>query len=208
MLNQETFYIRWVLYLSSFVIAFGLAKATRNQDYILAWMIGLIGFVNVEVMYFLSRTPATAPTIQRLYRQCYWTCSHPWCLKATQLRGERYFLLPGDGGFAPTGTPQSLSSSRGDGGFAPTGSPQSLSSSRGDGTPQCMLSLWGVLQFLLFALIGFVAPSIFPAIVIVSLIYEMAEYFLYQCHDALDILLNISGYLFGMLIRRSAFKNE
>jgi hypothetical protein len=171
MLDVKTTYIRWGLYLASFWVAYALAKATNNPDYLLAWMIGLIGFVNVEVMYILSRVPTTADTVQRLYSQCYWSCDHPICRLATSMRGEGYFLTP-EG----------------------TTSPKKVRS--------CMLSLWGVLHFILFFLIGFVAPSIFPAIVLVSLVYEFAEYTLYNCHDAMDVVLNIMGYLFGMTLRR------
>ena len=64
----------------------------------------------------------------------------------------------------------------------------------------CLVSLWNVLHFVLFFILGRVVPNVFWEVVVVSIIYEYAEYKLYNCHDAMDILWNISGYLAGVFI--------
>lgn len=171
MLTSSGMYLRWGLYMASFLLAVWLTNLTKNKDYILAWVIGLIGFVNVEVMYILAHTPATQDVIQRAYTKCYVECDHPVCQTLTSLRGEGYFLT------------------------------QEEDSKRLHRVKHCMLSLWGVLHFILFAIIGFVAPTILPAIIVVSVVYELAEWQLYQCHDAIDVVLNVVGYITGMALR-------
>lgn len=65
----------------------------------------------------------------------------------------------------------------------------------------CLISLWNILHFVLFFIMGLVVPNVFWEVVLVSMIYEYAEYKLYNCHDVLDIVWNISGYLLGDYVR-------
>lgn len=66
----------------------------------------------------------------------------------------------------------------------------------------CMLSLWGVLHFVLFVLIGFFVPNIGWEVLGASLVYEGGEYLLYRCHDLLDVGINMAGYLVGSALSR------
>jgi hypothetical protein len=75
----------------------------------------------------------------------------------------------------------------------------------GDGNGKvkyCMLSLWGVLHFVLFVLIGLFVPNIGWEVLGASLVYEGGEYVLYQCHDLLDVGINMAGYLVGSFVAR------
>lgn len=63
---------------------------------------------------------------------------------------------------------------------------------------QCMISLWRVLHVILFIALGFFVPNIFPEIILGSIIYESAEYYICKCHDPLDIIANLIGYGIGV----------
>jgi len=160
---------RMFLYAIIFIIAYILSILLNKNEYITLYWIGLIGFLNVELMTYLTTT-RFASYINKAYSYCYISCEHPICKFLLKLRGDDYFLT-----------------------FA-EGQEKRIKS--------CMLSLWGVLHFILFAIIGFFIPNVFWEVVIVSILYELAEYLLYNCHDALDILLNIAGYLTGVYLQR------
>jgi len=165
MLTDKTFRLRIALYTFTFFIAWGAYRITGDTDYLKLFWIGAIGFVNVEVMYYLSNQPSTSPLINRLYGKCYVACEHPICKKITLFRGTGYFLTTD-----PTDERK---------------------------LKTCILSLWGVLHFILFAIIGYFVPNKLPLILLISVVYEGAEYLVANCHDLLDVVLNVSGYLVG-----------
>ena len=49
-------------------------------------------------------------------------------------------------------------------------------------------------------MVGILIPNIFHEAFIVGVCFEMFEYFMYKCHDPLDIIWNVSGYVIGAQI--------
>ena len=166
MLNQQSYLFRLVLYFITFIIAFITYYITKDSSYLTLFIIGAIGFTNVEIMYYLSQNPSTTDLISKLYGTCYISCDHPICKKITMFRGSGYFL---------------------------TTNPEDERKVK-----TCMLSLWGVLHILLFILIGYFVPNKFWIVLLISIIYESAEYMVCNCHDLLDVLLNMLGYVIGV----------
>lgn len=165
----KTRWFRIFLYGVVFLIAYTLSIVLKKEEYLTFYWIGLIGFLNVELMTYLTTTHF-ASYINKAYSYCYLSCEHPICKVLLKFRGKDYFLTFGEG--------------------------QELR------VKTCMLSLWGILHILLFATIGYFISNILWEVILVSILYELAEYLLYNCHDALDILLNVFGYLMGVYLRR------
>jgi len=159
---------RLFLYACTFIIAYIAATIIDKPQYLTMYWIGLIGFLNVELMLYLTKTKYSS-FIKNAYTNCYINCKNPFCKYILQFRGDDYFLTFGD--------------------------------EKETRVKTCLLSLWGVLHFILFTIIGLFVPNVFFEVVIVSILYELIEYLLYNCHDALDILLNISGYLLGTYLK-------
>jgi len=160
---------RILLYVITYIIAYIASVIVNKPQYLTMYWIGLLGFINVELMTYLTNTKYK-DIVNKAYNQCYIVCREEWCKYLLKFRGEDYFL---------------------------TFNGKSDKSFR---IKNCLLSLWGVLHFVLFALIGFFVPNVLYEVIIVSILYELAEYYLYNCHDALDVVLNVSGYLFGVLL--------
>jgi lipid-A-disaccharide synthase-like uncharacterized protein len=62
---------------------------------------------------------------------------------------------------------------------------------------QCLLSFWGLTHFMLYFIIGIVAPNLFWETAIVGAGFEVFEYFKYDCADPLDVIWNSLGFLTG-----------
>ncbi len=165
--NTHSF--RMFLYALVFIITYILSILLNKKEYITLYWIGLIGFLNVELMTYLTTTRFSS-YIDKAYSYCYISCEHPFCKLLLKFRGDNYFLTFAEG--------------------------------QEKRINKCMLSLWGVLHVILFAIIGYFVPNVFWEIVIISILYELAEYLLYNCHDALDILLNVAGYLIGVYLQQ------
>jgi hypothetical protein len=159
---------RIILYILTYLIAYQGSHLMNKPQYFKMYWIGLIGFINVELMTYLTTTKYKN-IINNAYNKCYVVCYDKWCKYLLKFRGEDYFLT-----------------------F--NGQDKIYR------VKNCLLSLWGVLHFILFALIGFFIPDVFYEVIIISILYEYIEYLLYNCHDALDIVLNIIGYLFGTFL--------
>ena len=160
--------MRFFLYLITILLAYYLSIQFKKPEYMTMAWIGLLGFINVELMLYLSKT-SYASMIQKAYSKCYISCKHPFCQLLLKFRGKDYFLTFNEQTELRVKT--------------------------------CLLSLWGVLHFLLFMILGYVIPNVLWEVVGVSILYEFAEYLLYNCHDAFDIVLNVSGYLVGRMLR-------
>lgn len=160
--------MRFFLYLCTILIAYYLSVQFKKPEYrTMAW-VGLLGFLNVELMLYLSKT-LYAPMVQKAFSKCYLKCDHKACSYLLGFRGKDYFLT--------------------------------FNGEKEIRVKTCLLSLWGVLHFVLFLIMGWLIPNVLWEVVGVSILYEMAEYLLYNCHDGLDIVLNVSGYLVGRILR-------
>lgn len=165
---EATRSFRVLLYALTYVLAYLGAKIMKKPQYITMYWIGLLGFINVELMVYLTTTKYS-DIVNKAYNYCFIQCKNEWCKYLLKFRGKDYFLTF-------NGVKQ------------------------GERVKNCLLSLWGILHFVLFAIIGFFVPNVFYEVILISVVYELLEYVLYDCHDALDIVLNIGGYLFGAFL--------
>ena len=66
-----------------------------------------------------------------------------------------------------------------------------------DYTRQCILTMWGLVHFIMYFLLGFLAPDLFWLSFTISIGFEVYEYYAWDCHDVLDIAINTSGLVAG-----------
>ena len=64
----------------------------------------------------------------------------------------------------------------------------------------CVLTFWGSTHFLLYFVLGIIAPNLFWETFAVGVGFEIYEYYKFKCHDVFDIILNSSGFLIGKYI--------
>lgn len=62
---------------------------------------------------------------------------------------------------------------------------------------RCVVTLWGLAHFLLYAVIGWVAPDMFWETFAVGAAFEAYEYVQYSCEDPLDLVWNSAGFIAG-----------
>src|SRR5271169_2982863 len=63
----------------------------------------------------------------------------------------------------------------------------------------CLVTFWGLTHFMLFAMVGFIAPWLFWEMFAVGCLFELYESYRFNCHDVLDVGLNTLGFLAGAL---------
>jgi hypothetical protein len=61
----------------------------------------------------------------------------------------------------------------------------------------CFLTFWGLTHFMLYTALGFFCPDLFWETFAIGAGFEMYEFFKFDCHDSLDIIINTSGFAFG-----------
>jgi hypothetical protein len=69
---------------------------------------------------------------------------------------------------------------------------------------KCVITMWGLLHFVFYALLGFVCPKFFWQLFLISITWELMEWF-NQCHCALDLFWNFAGLLVGVYLRQRFF---
>ena len=74
---------------------------------------------------------------------------------------------------------------------------------------QCLVTFWGLSHFLLYSVLGFVAPHMFWETFAVGVAFEIYEAHTFDCHDTFDVVLNTAGFFagrfaWGVVSRRSA----
>lgn len=60
-----------------------------------------------------------------------------------------------------------------------------------------LVTFWGAMHFLLYAILGYVAPDMFWETFAVGVGFECYEYAKYSCEDPLDVVWNSAGFLVG-----------
>lgn len=74
-------------------------------------------------------------------------------------------------------------------------------------TAECYVAFWGMTHFLLYAILGYLHPTRFIEFNTIGILFELYEKKYYDCHDSLDILLNMSGFMLGShLTKRNLLK--
>lgn len=66
---------------------------------------------------------------------------------------------------------------------------------------ECIISNWNLFHFCSHLTLAFLFPQCWITILLVSGLYEIYEYIVFQAHDYGDILYNVSGIIVGLIIR-------
>ena len=66
---------------------------------------------------------------------------------------------------------------------------------------KCLFSFWGLTHFILYVFIGYFAPDLFYETFIVGIVFEVFEFYKYDCADPLDIVWNTLGFIVGKSLR-------
>lgn len=67
---------------------------------------------------------------------------------------------------------------------------------------KCLLSFWGLTHYILYVLIGYLAPDLFWETFTIGVLFEGYEYIKYDCADPLDPVWNSLGFLTGSYLRK------
>ena len=65
---------------------------------------------------------------------------------------------------------------------------------------KCALTGWGATHVFTYMALGFVVPKLFLTVFMIALVWELIES-LFNCHDALDLILNLAGFVIGAALR-------
>lgn len=66
----------------------------------------------------------------------------------------------------------------------------------------CLVTGWSALHFILYFILGFIAPELLWIIVLVGIGFEVVEGYL-GCYDMLDVVYNTLGAITGAVVRRA-----
>lgn len=69
----------------------------------------------------------------------------------------------------------------------------------------CLVTFWSATHFLLYFFLGIFATDLFWQTFIIGVIFEFGEYYMFQCHDPMDIVWNTLGFITGQYIARNYF---
>jgi hypothetical protein len=65
----------------------------------------------------------------------------------------------------------------------------------------CLMTTWAITHIVLYAIIGFLFPTLFWPTFMIGVAYEVMEWITFDCHDVLDLVWNSIGFLIGASIR-------
>ncbi len=68
------------------------------------------------------------------------------------------------------------------------------------GYDHCVMTFWNFTHLLLYTAIGFFCPDLFVETMVAGFIFELAEYQVFDCHDALDLFYNSLGFYIGFTL--------
>lgn len=77
---------------------------------------------------------------------------------------------------------------------------EALKSSEHREPVKCALTGWGATHVLTYMALGFIVPKLFLTVFMIALVWELIES-LFNCHDALDLILNLAGFVVGAALR-------
>ena len=99
---------------------------------------------------------------------------------------------------------EKITSKRGKGGFLQSvcsaQNSTSSDSTSSDNMKHCVCTMWSLMHFLFYILLGYFSPSLFYMTLCIGIVFEIVEYFTFDCHDILDIVYNSSGFAIGYLL--------
>lgn len=67
---------------------------------------------------------------------------------------------------------------------------------------KCVMTFWGFTHYILYAMIGYVAPDMFWETFAIGIGFEYYEKIKYNCEDPLDIAWNSLGFATGAYIKQ------
>lgn len=66
----------------------------------------------------------------------------------------------------------------------------------------CGFTGWNLSHFMMHATIGYLCPDKLIESQLLGAGFELLEYMKFNCHDTVDLFANLSGFLFGRMVRR------
>lgn len=72
----------------------------------------------------------------------------------------------------------------------------------------CVMTYWNLTHLLLYTVMGFFCPDLFIEAIGIGLIFELAEYKMFDCHDVLDLFYNAVGFIIGRSLARKIQVNS
>ena len=61
----------------------------------------------------------------------------------------------------------------------------------------CVITFWGFTHFFMYFILSLLVPSFYLEFFAIGVLFEIYEYYKYDCHDVNDIYLNTFGILLG-----------
>ena len=72
----------------------------------------------------------------------------------------------------------------------------------------CLVTFWTLSHFVLYFVLGFIAPSLFWPTFAIGVGFELYEYHKFDCHDVLDIAANSVGFLAGSTVAANLYPSS
>lgn len=71
-----------------------------------------------------------------------------------------------------------------------------------DEIKNCFVTFWVYMHFIFYLCIGFILPDTFWESFIIGVLFEIFEYYFFDCYNALDIVANTLGFAVGYSLRK------
>ena len=65
----------------------------------------------------------------------------------------------------------------------------------------CLFTTWALTHVILYAIIGFMYPTMFWPAFLIGVGFEILEWVTFDCHDILDIVWNSVGFFLGAMLK-------
>lgn len=69
----------------------------------------------------------------------------------------------------------------------------------------CIITFWGMTHFLMYFILATLVPAFYVELFFIGIVFEIYEYYKFDCHDVNDVYLNTMGILLGKFL--SPFDN-
>ena len=66
----------------------------------------------------------------------------------------------------------------------------------------CFITFWGFTHLIFYVIVGIFLPNLVIETIIIGVLFEVFEYIKFDCHDPLDVILNITGFFIGKYISK------
>lgn len=72
----------------------------------------------------------------------------------------------------------------------------------GNNLSNCIMTFWNFTHLILFFILGLLFANLWVEIAAIGILFEIYEYYKFNCHDVLDIFYDLTGLFIGVILSR------